>query len=311
MSETKTKYIVNNATNQTINGDLFVGGSLKTNGTGVYKALLTQVQQISGDTSSFANSLIIGERYTISSYVDGDDFSNVANVVSGDINKTDCVFIATGQVASIWRDTVLTSQGNLVVDVIENTMGYDIEWNNISEGYYVGFNKETGPLINTFPKNKTSITSQFSTQQFDMFQLFNGVASLDINDDSVFLSTWNWTKSKPFNNQLFYTPIEINLVQDLDTTPTDILGDYCSFPFSYVSFTLLCGGQDLYNYYTNDSSTVNNVTELIDELNNNTNTNQIGIFSDNGDGRLKLTIPTNLKNQLCPNNELTFTVFSD
>ncbi len=40
--------------------------------------------------------LLVGKRYTIEDYNAGDDFSNVATVVSGTINTTGCVFDATG-----------------------------------------------------------------------------------------------------------------------------------------------------------------------------------------------------------------------
>lgn len=40
--------------------------------------------------------LTIGEEYTILDFNTGDNFSNVANVISGTINTTGCVFTATG-----------------------------------------------------------------------------------------------------------------------------------------------------------------------------------------------------------------------
>ena len=67
-----TKYIVNNVTGQTITGDLtingniIVTGSTTNNGTGVYRALLTQTGSITGTTlNDFNKGLIVGETYTI------------------------------------------------------------------------------------------------------------------------------------------------------------------------------------------------------------------------------------------------------
>jgi len=81
-----TKYIVDNLSGQTINGDLTINGNLTTtslNNSGTYRALLTQTGSLNGDSSYFNNRLIIGETYEITDYQDYDDFSNVADVQSG------------------------------------------------------------------------------------------------------------------------------------------------------------------------------------------------------------------------------------
>ena len=82
-----TKYIVDNLTGQTITGDITINGNLTVTGTsnnsGTYRALLTQTGPLIGDSSYFNNRLIIGETYEITDYQNYDDFSNVANVISG------------------------------------------------------------------------------------------------------------------------------------------------------------------------------------------------------------------------------------
>ena len=83
-----TKYIVDNLTGQTINGDITINGNLSVTGTtsglATYKALLTQLGSQTGTTLGGLNDgLIIGETYTITNYISGDSFSNVANVTSG------------------------------------------------------------------------------------------------------------------------------------------------------------------------------------------------------------------------------------
>ena len=77
-------------------------------------------------------------------------------------NQTGCVFIATGETPTSWNNfSVLESSGNLVVTVLENNLGYDIEWitDFMSPSFYLGFNSTTGPLYNTFNRNSTFIQS--------------------------------------------------------------------------------------------------------------------------------------------------------
>ena len=161
-----TKYIVNNVTGQTIDGNITINGNLTVTGvtTGnlaTYKALLTQLGSQTGTTlNDFNDGLIIGETYTITDYVSGDSFSNVANVTSGVIDTTGCEFIATGETPTNWyNESTLVSSGNLVVTVLENNLGYDIEWveDFMGSGTYIAFNSITGPLYNTFNRNTTFV----------------------------------------------------------------------------------------------------------------------------------------------------------
>ena len=57
------------------------------------------------DFTSIDNStpLVIGKIYCINSYQAGDDFSNVATVISGTINENGCVFEATGDEPNSWN----------------------------------------------------------------------------------------------------------------------------------------------------------------------------------------------------------------
>jgi hypothetical protein len=88
-----TKYIVDNVANQTITGDLTINGNLNVTGTTsglvTYKALLTQLGSQTGTTlggfGGFNDGLIIGETYTVTDYQSDDDFSNIANVISGGV----------------------------------------------------------------------------------------------------------------------------------------------------------------------------------------------------------------------------------
>lgn len=51
---------------------------------------------VSKHVTQTSGVLVVGEEYTILDFNAGDNFSNVATVVSGTINTTGCVFIATG-----------------------------------------------------------------------------------------------------------------------------------------------------------------------------------------------------------------------
>jgi hypothetical protein len=159
-----TKYIINSGT-QSIDGSLEINGTLKSNSTGVYRALLTQTGQIIGNNlEDFNYGLIVGETYTITNYIDGDDFSNIATQSTG-INATGSVFIATGQIPTNYNNSSeLTSGGELIVDVLENTLGYDLDWQQNpfgGFGYYVAVNSLTGPVYNCFPRDKTEIITKF------------------------------------------------------------------------------------------------------------------------------------------------------
>ena len=92
-------------------------------------ALLTQTGPVTFTSSTNSDGgLILNEIYTIDSYVSGDDFSNIAQVLSGVINTTNCVFKVTGNTntenfyPTTWDGSELTSQGDMVVTVLENSL---------------------------------------------------------------------------------------------------------------------------------------------------------------------------------------------
>lgn len=318
-----TKYIVNNLSGQTINGDLTINGNLSVTGVtneslATYKALLTQRGVVVGtELFSFNEGFIIGETYTIVNYVSGDDFSNIANVTSGVINTSGCTFIATGEIPSNWNNgSTLESSGNLVVKVLENNLGFDIEWvDSVSPGLYFGFNSTTGPLYNSFNRNLTFINIGDIAPLFEPTFYVPFVSPINFNekDDSIIIGVFDPLNpfSPPIPDQLYYLPIEIQILQDNDTTPVVITGITVSFPFTNVSIDLLCGDETIQSLYTSGGTIVNNISEVVTILNNDTNTNFLGTFSDDGLGGINLTMATNLKNQLCADNTLTFYVFSD
>ena len=407
-----TKYIVNNVPGQTINGDITINGNLSVTGvtTGslaTYKALLTQLGSQTGTTlggfGGFNDGLIIGETYTITDYVSDDDFSNIANVISGGVltysysgtsvtgftstytsggatsgegsgvefeiyinndvyesisivnigygyasgdtitilgtnvggispdndititvdsvttnnpNVTGCAFIATGEIPTNWSNgSTLVSSGNLVVTVLENNLGFDIEWVGeflIDQGIYVGFNSTTGPLYNTFNRNTTFVLNGSNPNPYygpNLLETFVGPISLSEKDDTIVVAIFDTEILESVGDSLYYFPIEIQQ-QNTDTTPIVISGTVESqFPINFTSISLFCNGNYIQSLY--GDGTVNDMSELITYLNSLPNTSYLGTYSDAGDGFVNLEMSTNLVNQFCSSGTLTFEVFND
>ena len=316
-----TKYIVNNVPGQTINGNITINGNLSVTGvtTGnlaTYKALLTDLGPSTGTTlNDFNDGFIIGETYTIDTYVSGDSFSNIANVTSGVIDTTGCVFIATGETPTNWNNgSTLVSSGDLVVTVLENNLGYDIEWieDEFQPGFYLGFNSTTGPLYNTFNRNSTFIQSGNAIPFFGPTLINTFILTYNFNekDDSIALAVFDLSGPTPVSDSLYYFPVEIQIPQDLDTTPITLSGTVdASFPFNNPSVDLFCNGNYIQSIY--GDGTVNDMSELITYLNSEPDMSYLGTYSDAGDGGVLLEMPTNLVNQFCSSGTLTFEVFSD
>jgi hypothetical protein len=317
-----TKYIVDNVSGQTITGDITINGNLSvtgstTSGVATYKALLTQTAPISGfNLNTFNLSLIVGETYTINTYNNGDDFSNVADVQSGTINQAGCVFIATGCCPNDWSsNSELISSGNLVVDVIENSLGYDLEWSMFFiPGFYIAYPQNIGPKYNGFPRRKVSVATQQTliglALDLDYVKYYSQPTSFNSLDDIIIFQAWNSDTQLSVDDTLFYTPIEINIKQDLDTTPLTINGSVTvPYSFSYPSIQLNCNGNYV-DVFVGDNITVNDLPELVNVLNSNIQTSFLGTYSEDGTD-IYLTIPTNLKNRFCSSGTLTFEVYSD
>ena len=410
-----TKYIVDNVANQTISGNVTINGNLSVTGvtTGslsTYKALLTQLGSQTGTTlggfGGLNDGLIIGETYTITDYVSDDDFSNIANVISGGIltysysgtsvtgltstytsggvtsgegsgvefeiyinndvyesisivnigygyssgdkitilgsnvggaspdndititvdsvntdnpNETGSVFIATGEIPTNWNNgSTLVSSGNLVVTVLENNLGFDIEWVDgarFDPGIYFGFNSTTGPLYNTFNRNTTFILGGGNPNPYygpNLLETFIGPITLSEKDDTIVVAIFDTEILEPVSDSLYYFPIEIQIQQDVNTTPIVISGTVeSSFPINFTSIALFCNGNYIQSLY--GDGTVNDMSELITYLNSLPNMSYLGTYSYGGsDGvPVLLEMPTNLVNQFCSSGTLTFEVFND
>ena len=328
-----TKYIINNVSGQTINGDLTINGNVTITGTSnsnsvaTYRALFTQTgSQTATNLNGYNGKLIIGETYTVTTYQVGDDFSNIANVISGNINETGSVFIATGATPNVWfYGTELTSDGGLIVDVLENNLGYDIDWSWApfgGYGYYIGFKhfpaSVNGYIPNLFPRNTVQIksipTQPLNWGGFPFLSMYCNCTGFGNDDTFIQLQALDFDFADQTNNALYYTPIEINIKQDLDTSPISVYGFNIS-PFSYgnVSVRLFAGDNNVSTFYNSTYVVVNDINEMVTALNNDPNTSFLGTYSVNVgvENGVVLTMATNLKNQFSPNNTLTFEVFND
>ena len=227
-----------------------------------------------------------------------------------------CVFIATGELPTNWTNgSTLESSGNLVVKVLENNLGFDIEWiQEFEPGIYFGFNSTTGPLYNTFNRNTTFILGGGNPNPYygpNLLETFIGPITLSEKDDTIVVAIFDTEILEPVSDSLYYFPIEIQIKQDTDTTPIVISGTVVSsFPFSNASVDLLCGDMFIQSIY-GGGTTVNDMSELIIDLNSDPVTSYLGTYSDDGSGGVLLEMPTNLVNQFCSSGTLTFEVFND
>jgi hypothetical protein len=320
-----TKYIVNNVSEQTITGDLkingniIVTGSTTSNSIGTYKALLSQTGSITGTSiNNFGGQLIIGETYTITNYQTGDTFTNVADVISGNINETGGVFIATADVPSYWGEgSELVSGGDIVSRVLENTLGFDIDWVHDDTGYYVGYRSDIPfTYFNEFPRNDIYTNAQ-SVYPFDYFGcpfsplLTIGVGYDYLPNDSLYLAVTDVCAGPGpayVDNLLYFTPIQIQFKKEY----LEVYGAiYASFPFNYVSLALFCDGNFVEPIFADDISYVNNISEMLTLLNNDTQTKSFDIsFSEGGPGGLIMRMSKDIKNLYCE-GELQFLIYSD
>jgi len=183
-------------------------------------------------------------------------------------NVTGCVFIATGDTPIIWGNTVLTSNGGLVVDVLENTLGDDLVWfygwEFFQQGlYFTSFSSyvNNNNLCYIFPRNKTQITTPSFITPFNYFYAqpqFNLIVSsgigsfLGLTEDSIFLSVYDFGASSFSGNSLYYTPIEIKINSSITQEDT---------PLTSINWSTYGGDTDFDTYYI-EFPPILNVTRL-------------------------------------------------
>jgi hypothetical protein len=262
---------------------------------------------------------VVGDTITIlGTDVSGSTPTNDITITVTEVNPnvTGSVFIATGETPTNWSNgSTLVSSGNLVVKVLENNLGFDIEWVEeiFGPGVYFGYNSTTGPLYNTFNRNTTFVLGGGNPNPYfgpNLLDTFIGPITLSEKDDTIVVAIFDTEILESVPDNLYYFPIEIQIQQDLDTTPIVIIGTVeSSFPINFTSISLFCNGNYIQSLYGED--TVNDMSELITYLNSEPDTSYLGVYSDPEDGGVLLEMPTNLVNQFCSSGTLTFEVFND
>ena len=264
---------------------------------------------------------VVGDTITIlGTELSGSTPENNITITVTDLTPTEtgCVFIATGDVPSYWGEgSQLVSGGDIVSRVLENSLWFDIDWIHDDVGYYIGYRSDIPfTYFNEFPRNDIYTNAQ-SVYPFDFFGcpfsplLTIGVGYDYLPNDSLYLTVTDVCAGPGpayLDNLLYFTPIQIQFKKEY----LDIYGALDdSFPFNYVSLALFCNGSYLTSIYADNTSNVNNMSELITLLNNDPQSKMYDIsFSEGGPGGIIMRMSKDIKNLYCE-GELTFLVYSD
>lgn len=172
---------------------------------------------------------VVGDTITIlGTELSGSTPTNDLTITVTEVNTnvTGCVFIATGDTPMIWSNSVLTSVGGLVVDVLENTLGDELVWfyePGFQEGLYIAVFSDVinnNNLCNNFIKNKTQITVPSETTPYDYdpysnypLTVLSDISSLFFEEfnTALLLSVFDFGIPDYVGNYLYYTPIEIKI----------------------------------------------------------------------------------------------------
>jgi len=126
------------------------GASTNVSGDAI-KKYVAKLQEVGAGTVS--NGLLkVGEIYYISSYNSPDDFSNVAYVISGVINETDCLFVATGTTPNSFTasSSLEIGENPYAISPLVNNLGYTkpVFWSNaygLTGQYFFNFPEAVDP----------------------------------------------------------------------------------------------------------------------------------------------------------------------
>ena len=115
-------------------------------------------------------------------------------------------------------------------------------------------------------------------------------------------------KNKPRVGRWF----EIPTYQCCNNVPTLLLFNVGgTLPQSYPGVTIYCDEVNVAYQYSRTAGTYTTVDELVTLLNDDEHTRQFGTYSNAGGGNIQLSVPSSVKDSLCPNGELAFTVYPD
>jgi hypothetical protein len=201
-----TKYIVNNLSGQTLNGDLTINGNVVITGTTntrpykIYTALLRQSGG-ADNQSITSGDLTIGVTYQI---ISGSgqpwDFTNVG----APNNDLGTYFVATGTIPNEWGAGELEyNTGAPIVTVLENTIG-NVWFVYLNDGQYT---------INCdlFIDNIEKLFLQSGKPNNASSDVFGYVDSFQLEGPSVYMTTKDFDTNTLSNGVLYFTPIEIRV----------------------------------------------------------------------------------------------------
>ena len=103
---------------------------------------------------------------------------------------------------------------------------------------------------------------------------------------------------------------EIPAYQCCNDVPTVLTFDV-NLPMNYPGVTMYCDEVNVGYEYVQSSTSLTTTAALVDSLNTAENTRQFGTYSVVDSNTIKLTVPLSVKNRLCPNGTLAFTVYPD
>jgi hypothetical protein len=253
------------------------------------KELIMHFQHDSGTTLSSGN-LVIGETYEIADYQSDDDFSNIADVISGVINTNGCIFTATGTEPTTW------SFGSVLTELTSYDEYYTVKFTQWTQGYQEysnggGFSYERtkvypsiGSTVYFTKSNYTSqvdviIPGRLEIKRGNNGGIFNVVLESNWNSSTSPAETeWNSIYTQPYNGNGF----------EFNTIVNEFKGNYVRSYFQNNSIASFVGSNqfsgDTYGNnigsYTHDNNFLGfmNSNRWIGGFNNNTFGDD---FSDN------------------------------
>ena len=105
-------------------------------------------------TALTSGTLLAGQEYTIDTFVAGDDFSNIATVVSGTINTTGCIFVATGTTPTTWTNSSsLRATGATLILEPEGIQPAPGQWLDSSTNKLHAMQPATGSSLTRYKKD--------------------------------------------------------------------------------------------------------------------------------------------------------------
>lgn len=103
---------------------------------------------------------------------------------------------------------------------------------------------------------------------------------------------------------------EIPAYQCCNDVPTILTVDV-NLPMNYPGVTMYCDESQVDYQYIEDSTSLTTTTALVNSLNTAESTRQLGTYAVIDSNTIQLTVPLSVKNRLCPDGTLAFTVNPD